>query len=246
MISEKEIDKNTFLVLIDSNLINIDKKKIIDVIGYNSLQEHIESIVNDLLKTVYNKLDISAGYKVFHSSDRFDNLKILKNTLIIRDTHFNIDKIIASQLRNIEKAAVFVSTIGLDIENWIKELNQKGELLHSYIGDIIASEAAECATDLLHDFIQKKFNAFGMNITNRYSPGYCNWSVSEQQKLFSLLPENFCGIKLTESSLMIPIKSISGIIGIGRNVKWKEYLCDKCGVKDCTYRKIKLRKKLMA
>ncbi|MHB8579979.1 MAG: vitamin B12 dependent-methionine synthase activation domain-containing protein [Ignavibacteriaceae bacterium] len=80
----------------------------------------------------------------------------------------------------------------------------------------------------------------GMKITNRYSPGYCNWNVSEQHLFFSLLPQNFCGITLTESSLMLPVKSISGIIGIGSNVKYSKYFCDKCGVKDCTYRTYRL------
>jgi hypothetical protein len=82
-----------------------------------------------------------------------------------------------------------------------------------------------------------------LNITNRYSPGYCNWSVSEQKLLFSFLPDGFCGIKLNDSALMTPIKSISGIIGIGQNVKMNEYNCNHCGVKDCTYRSKKIKVK---
>jgi hypothetical protein len=60
--------------------------------------------------------------------------------------------------------------------------------------------------------------------------------VKDQFKLFSLLPENFCGIRLTDSALMIPIKSVSGIIGIGENVERKNYPCEICNMKDC-YRK---------
>ena len=47
----------------------------------------------------------------------------------------------------------------------------------------------------------------GLRITNSYSPGYCGWNVSEQHALFSLLPEGFCGVRLCESGLMLPIKS---------------------------------------
>jgi hypothetical protein len=72
-----------------------------------------------------------------------------------------------------------------------------------------------------------------MKITNRYSPGYCGWDVSDQHKLFSLLPNNFCGIKLTENALMIPIKSVSAVIGIGKNVERKDYQCSICEIEFC-------------
>jgi cobalamin-dependent methionine synthase I len=38
-----------------------------------------------------------------------------------------------------------------------------------------------------------------------------------QHKLFLALLKNYtCGISLTESSLMLPVKSVSGIIGLGK------------------------------
>jgi len=76
-----------------------------------------------------------------------------------------------------------------------------------------------------------------------FSPGYCNWSMAEQQKLFSLLPPGFCGIQLSPSSLMHPIKSVSGIIGIGTSCKQKGYQCEWCNDKDCIYGRIRRQKK---
>jgi len=67
--------------------------------------------------------------------------------------------------------------------------------------------------------LEKNMRDSGKKITNRYSPGYCGWDVTEQHKLFQLMPENYCGIKLTPSALMDPVKSISGIIGIGKMLK---------------------------
>ena len=93
----------------------------------------------------------------------------------------------------------------------------EGDAALSYLVDTVASVTEEQATDVLHDHIEKQMQMQGLKITNRYSPGYCDWSVSEQHLLFSFLPANFCGITLTESSLMVPIKSVSGIIGIGKS-----------------------------
>lgn len=241
MIIEKEIDNNTFELLINPELITIKKNQIVDILGYNNLPEHFDKFLDEIIHESKKKLQIRAGYKIldYESSES-------KDGIIISNIFFKTEKIVKSQLNKIEKVAIFVSTIGREIENWIKELNEKGEILLSYLADITASEEVENVTDILHDYLKEKMKTLGLKVTNRYSPGYCNWSVSEQHKLFSLLPKNFCEIKLTDSALMIPMKSISGIIGIGKNAQWKEYLCDKCGVKDCTYRiKMKFKKKLM-
>ena len=115
-------------------------------------------------------------------------------------------------------------------------------MLRGYIYDIVGSEIVEGATDLMQAELEKDVKASGSKITNRYSPGYCGWDVAEQHKLFQLVPDNYCGIKLTESALMNPVKSVSGIIGIGTRVKFNPYTCQMCDQKDCIYRKIKEKK----
>jgi hypothetical protein len=42
---------------------------------------------------------------------------------------------------------------------------------------------------------------------------------------------------------MDPVKSISGIIGIGENVKNNPYTCRLCNQNDCVYRGIRERMK---
>lgn len=53
-----------------------------------------------------------------------------------------------------------------------------------------------------------------------------------------MLPDRPCGIELTESSLMYPIKSVSGIIGIGSRVERKPYGCTICRNTACYKRRI--------
>jgi hypothetical protein len=50
----------------------------------------------------------------------------------------------------------------------------------------------------------------------RYSPGYCGWHMSGQKKLFELLHPEDIGIFLLDSFLMKPLKSISGVMVVGR------------------------------
>jgi len=64
-----------------------------------------------------------------------------------------------------------------------------------------------------------------VNSTNRYSPGYCQWDVGDKHKILSLSGEDPCGRKLKSSALMNPVKSISGLIGLGVDVKYRYYVC---------------------
>ena len=79
----------------------------------------------------------------------------------------------------------------------------------------------------------------GMRISNSYSPGYCGWPVSDQQQLFELFPPQICGVELNSSSLMSPVKSVSGVIAVGSQVQKMPYGCAICGRKDCYKNRLK-------
>jgi hypothetical protein len=235
-----EKDKDVFEVAIQFNEHSLNKTEIGLSLGYarGIIPKHFKIMVDDIILQLPHRCDIKAGYRILPlkiPTDRFDSIEV-------DGTFFKVHKIVASQLKKAESAALFVCTIGAAMENWSRELIRTGDPALGYLVDAIASVATEQAIDMLHDHIGRQMSLRSLKITNRYSPGYCNWSVAEQHLLFSKFPPNFCGIRLTESALMVPIKSVSGIIGIGTAVKRKEYLCATCGMKDCTYRAIRVTK----
>jgi len=228
------LEKDVYELNINLKDLTIDKTEIENSLGYTNIniQQHFSNIIDEIILELPNKCNIKAGYKIF---DLMKSPEI-KDGLLIGDVFFKMDKIVTGQLKKSEKAAVFVCTIGSDMETWARKLIQDGDATCGYIVDVVASVTVETVTNYLHDYIGQEMNKQKLKITNRYSPGYCNWLVSEQHLLFSLLPNNFCGVTLSESGLMLPIKSVSGVIGIGKDVKYTDYICDKCGIKDCTYR----------
>jgi hypothetical protein len=155
------------------------------------------------------------------------------------ETHFLSGSIIHKMLKNSETYAFFLVTIGPEPEELARDLLANGEFLEAYITDLVASALVDSVADQVHETIRKVALVRDMKVTNRYSPGYCSWDVAEQQKLFKFFPENSCGITLSESSLMSPVKSISGIIGMGPQVKFNEYTCEICPMKTCHFRKVK-------
>ena len=137
-----------------------------------------------------------------------------------------------------KEAALFAVTIGHEFDKWSKNTFNSGDPLGGFIIDLIGSELAESTADWIENKIVSMAKIENKKCSNRYSPGYCGWNVSEQHKLFSFFPENFCGISLTETALMKPHKSVSGIIGISETIIRRDYPCDVCNVSHC-YKNIK-------
>ena len=154
--------------------------------------------------------------------------------LTVNDTFFSIGNIIARQLRGSEAFVFFVATAGDAFEQWQHASHIKNDILKSYIADSIGSVIAERVADVMEITLRQQLLSNDWNYTNRYSPGYCGWHVSQQEKLFSLFPDkNPCGIRLTQSYLMLPIKSVSGVIGIGSDVQKHDYTCGLCSYQNC-------------
>lgn len=153
--------------------------------------------------------------------------------IIVDGREFEIGKTVAKELRNSTSMALFICTAGKDISSRSAELLKGENPVLGYVYDMLGSMVVEAATDLLQEEIKQKAAANGLAITNRYSPGYCKWSVADQHKLFSFFPPGSCGINLTDSALMSPVKSVSGIIGMGEDVLFRDYTCDLCNLTDC-------------
>lgn len=152
---------------------------------------------------------------------------------------FAIGKIIERQLKGAEAYAFFICTAGVEYEAYQERLKKEGDMVRVFIADALGSVIAEKAADQMELSLQENIDKLGWHHTNRFSPGYCGWHVSQQQLLFPLFKGETCGVKLTESSLMLPIKSVSGIIGLGPNVRHLDYTCGLCDFKQCYKRKKK-------
>lgn len=171
------------------------------------------------------------GYKIFSSQG------VEKRSIFLGDKSLTTGGVITPYFCDAEGFAVFVASAGVEYNKLLYEIKLSGDIVSEFIADAIGSEIAEAAGRLLSRELSEEMTARGLCISNSYSPGYCGWHVSDQKSLFSLLPDAPCGITLSESCLMNPIKSISGVIAVGRNVKKMPYGCEICGKKDC-YKKM--------
>jgi len=220
--------------------LNLSVSQIENDMGYREGEDRelVSSLIEEVFKEAGEICNIKAEYIIYNDL-HFNNIG---KSMMIKDLNFQIKKIVFGLIKKSESIAIFLCTAGAEIVIRSRQAMQERDLLKGYVYDVVGSEIVEAAADLMQKELEKAISATGNRITNRYSPGYCGWDVSEQHKLFQLLPDNFCGIRLTQSALMDPVKSVSGIIGIGKEVKMNPYTCKLCDLETCVYRKSRDRK----
>ena len=142
-------------------------------------------------------------------------------------------------LQNAPLIATFLVTIGSALERLSRGWLRAGKVMPGTIGDAIASEAAEAVVERLTADVRAWAAARGLAITLPYSPGYCGMSIQQQRPLFASLPAGRINVRLTPSCLMLPVKSISGLIGIGPadKISLGGVPCETCDYPNCTQRR---------
>ncbi len=215
--------------------LNYNLSDIYVTLGYQpkEVPAHVVEMVSEIEKIVPQNCEIVGGYCLY------DSIQLEASRVRVKEKYLSVNNMIAKQIKGSDKLAIFVCTIGDKIEKLSRKYFSEGDFPKGYIVDTFGSVLVESAMDIIQERLEMEMKRQDLKITNRYSPGYCKWDVKEQHILFSLLPDKFFGIELTKSALMLPIKSVSGIIGIGRNVKKSAYLCHICNEKDCLYRNLR-------
>ncbi len=145
---------------------------------------------------------------------------------------------VAKFMSGADRVAVFAVTIGETISTRSTAMRRAGDAFGAWVMDAFGSWAAEAAADALMHRLQRRLHA-GEALTLRYSPGYCGMAMSQQKKLFALLNTSEIDVTLLPSLLMQPLKSISGLVGIGPQEKIgnDRSACDRCPQVDCHMRR---------
>ncbi|MFC2024803.1 vitamin B12 dependent-methionine synthase activation domain-containing protein [Chloroflexota bacterium] len=217
-----------------SDKFNIDRQRVLRDIGYTPESQpssRMESLVNDYIGNAHQFIAPSFSYVVR------DIELVEENSIVFKDGVIFESGVIARLLEKADKVAVFVLTIGNYLEDAAAHLAQDGLVLQSAVLDAIGSDAAERLADFVESQISEVAHNQGLTISRRFSPGYCDWDVTQQKMVFRAMKGDYAGIHLIDSCLMLPRKSISGIIGIGPRDVEDYNPCKTCDKHDCAGRR---------
>jgi hypothetical protein len=117
-------------------------------------------------------------------------------------------RVLAVNLEGAHRAFPYVATCGIEMEQWSETMDDP---VRRFGADTIKQMAVSTAIQALGDHLADAYRP-GQRAT--MNPGsLTDWPIEQQRNLFALFGEvvDTIGVKLTESYLMIPTKSVSGI-----------------------------------
>ena len=135
------------------------------------------------------------------------------NRLVLGGALQSASRSLDERLEGCGVAALFAATIGPGLEGKVHELQEAGELSRALLADAYGSSAAIALGMAVEEVVSREFKSLGLRAGKRYAPGYGDFELTSQEALLRLVSAGRIGIALTEDSLMIPAKSISGVIG---------------------------------
>lgn len=227
-------EKESFVIEIDRRVIILSRESIYSALGYPDPEaafEHVRTKVEELLDETIEltrpKAIVRYGYAGIVEKDTFS---------IDNGPDFH-GKLLARAFRPASMVAVFALTVGEKISERIERLAAE-DILRSYLVDVIASEFVESLAGRFQSMLEDNMRQKGLFGGQRFSPGYCDWSIGENRQLLQWLDAGKIGISLTRKDMMIPQKSISGMIGFGPDKSAIHVSpCKACPDGDCQHRR---------
>ncbi len=177
--------------------------------GITQIDPKTEEIIEKMVKLGKDVAIPMGSYAIMKIVDKKENLVKLEN--------FNLPgRRIAEVLKNSIYVVLLATTIGLELEKKVEELENKGLYTQALVLDAVGSTISDQAMDFIHSHIRGEFQRKGFSLTMRFSPGYGDLPLAIQKDLVYFSGGEELGIKVTSSYMMIPRKSVSAIIGLNK------------------------------
>ncbi len=163
----------------------------------SSYANELESLVRDAQAIAKPK----ALYRIALIETRGDDYVVVEGTRLT-------SRVLRVNLEQAHRVFPFVATCGMELEEWLRSIE---DMLYYYWADAIAEMALRSAIRALHDHLVERYRPGHISTM---SPGsLADWPIQQQRPLFALLgnPKEAIGVQLSDSLLMIPTKSVSGV-----------------------------------
>jgi hypothetical protein len=218
--------------------IDLDKKRVCHSLGYSNghkPKSSIKSLIDEEMEEAYGLIHPSCFYQLMD----IKRIRRPKLTLVNGINMTLTSEVLSWALYPCRQAVVFVASIGPALEKRVAQLMKEEQSGKAIILDAIGSEATEKTVCYLQDKVRRVAKIDDAETTLRYSPGYCDWDITQQKLLFGALNSAPIKVSLSDECLMTPRKSISGIIGLGWGEKSRLKLppCRFCTRQDCKNRR---------
>jgi hypothetical protein len=154
----------------------------------------------DLVATANALADPKALFTIGYITDRKEDLIDLEGTRLS-------SRVLTKNLEKVGRVFPYILTIGSALEDKASTYGMMERLFLENAADI----ALTLARVQLERYVSGKYE---LGPVSHMGPGQLDWPIQQQKELFSLFEDVQAkiGVRLTESLMMVPRKSVSGIM----------------------------------
>ncbi len=144
---------------------------------------------------------------------------------------------LARNLRGCGQLLIFAASLGGAADLLIRRY-EKLQMSRAVVLQAAAAAYLEDYCDRVNEEIRQRYEADGRYLRPRFSPGYGDFSLECQREIVGCLEAGKrVGITLTDNLQMVPSKSVTAVIGVGRTPPaCGKQGCAACGKTDCAFR----------
>lgn len=138
-------------------------------------------------------------------------------------------KSVEALLNGCDRCVIFCATLGGAVDMLIRKGLLRDRTFTAML-DACANSAIERLCDDIEASLAAEFQAQGLYLTDRFSPGYGDLPLALQHDFCAALDTaRKIGVQLSKSALMIPSKSVTALIGVSAHPQQHR----ESGCRDC-------------
>lgn len=172
--------------------------------------------------------------KVLYETREIDELR--HERLILKNGSQFSGRLVAQHLGPASSVIVVLATIGEALERRAAEISSE-DLILGLALDGLGTAAVESLANECCKLFEEQATKNEQSTTIPLSPGMLGWPVEiGQQEIFAQIDPRAIDVSLTGSMMMIPKKSLTFVLGMGKSIMVQGTSCDYCSLREtCRY-----------
>ena len=149
-------------------------------------------------------------------------------------------KKLAQHLHGCERVIVFAATLGPQADRLMARY-ERADMSRAVVMQEGAAALIEAYCNECCEYLASEEADRGLYLLPRFSPGYSDFLLQHQRDILRLLDAaKKIGLSMTESCMLVPVKSVTAVIGLTKvPTLYAKHKCSACDKADCPFREEK-------
>ncbi|MFI5398322.1 MAG: hypothetical protein ACHQ9S_22525 [Candidatus Binatia bacterium] len=222
--------------LLKDRHVELDQSEVFRMMGYPHAASVSQPVLDLCREQIRRVVDCAAPW----GSYREMRIKTITRDRVQLDSGGVLrSRRVASILRRAQHLEVCLVTLGSQVTAEISRLMAENCVVEALAFDAAATVATNALMAQLRERICAEVTERNCGTTHHYGPGYTGWDIQDLPILFSCLETEDLPVRLNQQLMMIPEKSLLGVVGIvpgGRRLR-QVAPCRLCDLERCSVRR---------